>query len=144
MESVKELIAVYRGLQRSEPSFAETAGKVHRIVVTLLETLQLDIILHMLNDEVFLDMLDLFSDMHRDKAPAVDYRRYFAEQTRFVNFHSFPPKLVENIHMRYKLLFVKDYVLCDHPKEELLGFLNSVGRADRRSSRSPTAASSSR
>jgi len=126
---VKELISVYRGLQRSDQSHQDEVAKIHKIVVILLETLQLDIILHMLNDEVFLDMLDIFSDMHREKSAAADYRKYFAEQTRFVNFHHFPPKLVENIHMRYKLLFVKDYVLCDHPKEELLGFLNSVGRA---------------
>jgi hypothetical protein len=35
--------------------------------------------------------------------------------------------MVDIIKMRYKIMFLKDYIFCDHLKEEFLNYLNSVG-----------------
>lgn len=100
--------------------------KIQKIALLLLEEWQLDILLHVLNEEVFYDMLDLFRDMHIEKCPTADYRSFFVNQTHFINFYNFPESLVDVIKLRYKIMFLKDYIFCDHPKEEFLNYLNSV------------------
>jgi hypothetical protein len=96
----------------------------------LLEEWQLDILLHVLHNDVFYDMLDLFRDMHVEKCPTAEYRTFFENQTYFINFFNFPQSLVDIIKLRYKIMFLKDYIFCDYQKEEFLNYLNSVGVGD--------------
>ena len=128
LDSFVELLDMYKGLDPAAPDFADNRAKLHKVVMLLLESSQLDIILHVLHKSVFFDMLDLFEDMHSHKSLSCHYRDYFVNKTRYMNYFSFPSQLVDSIQLRFKILFLKDYVLCDHPKEELINYLNSVGQ----------------
>lgn len=66
------------------------------------------------------------SDMHLEKCPTANYREFFVNQTHFINFFNFPQNLIDVIRLRYKIMFLKDYIFCDHQKEEFLNYLNSV------------------
>ena len=58
--------------------------------------------------------------------PSVNYKAYFRDQTRYINYFSFPQSVVDSIRQRYKLLFLKDYIFCSHQTEEFLSYLNSI------------------
>lgn len=68
--------------------------------------------------------------MHAEKTSTVDYKEFFINQTHFHNYYNFPPHMVDIIKMRYKIMFLKDYIFCDHQKEEFLNYLNSVDWSD--------------
>jgi hypothetical protein len=57
---VKDLIKIYKSVTSDQPNYKEVTSKVQRIAMLLLEEWQLDILLHVLNEDVFYDMLDLF------------------------------------------------------------------------------------
>jgi hypothetical protein len=130
LDKVQELVQLYKQLP---PENVEDAKKIQRILMLLMEFSQLDIILHVLDDAVFLDALDIFDgtlglilDMQRDKAPGIGYREYFVNRTKFLNPYNFPPSIVQIIKDRYKLIFLKDYIFCSHQTEEFLNYLNSI------------------
>lgn len=56
---MKELVKIYKDLNRQDPAHQVIASKVHKIAMLLLEEWQLDILLHVLHEEVFYDMLDI-------------------------------------------------------------------------------------
>lgn len=141
--------------EETEPSLLDPSDKVARILMLLMECLKLDIIIHVVDESVFYDILDIFSYMHRNKLPessnpppdnpgapdkpetepnstspkplsSPDYRQFFTTQTHFKNIYNFPEQMIDSIKLRYKILFLKDYVFCDHPKDEFLAHLNEV------------------
>lgn len=57
---MKELVKIYKGLNRADFNYQEIASKIHKIAMLLLEEWQLDILLHVLHEDVFYDMLDMF------------------------------------------------------------------------------------
>lgn len=122
---MKDLLKIYKTAV-ADPSQKEIVAKVQRITMLLLEEWQLDILLHVLHEDVFCDMLDLFRDMHLEKSPTANYRVFFEQQTHFINFFNFPQSLVDVIKLRYKIMYLKDYIFCDYQKEEFLNYLNSV------------------
>lgn len=123
---MKDLVKVYKSLDRSQADYNSNAVKIQKILMMLLEFAQLDIVLHVLHEDVFFDVLLILEDMHREKFPDVNYRNYFLNDTRYTNFFNFPPQVIASIQLRYKIMFLKDYVFCDHTKEDFLNYLNSV------------------
>lgn len=57
---MKELVKIYKGLNRADSNYQEITSKIHKIAMLLLEEWQLDILLHVLHEDVFYDMLDMF------------------------------------------------------------------------------------
>lgn len=123
---MKQLVQIYMRIDRARNDCNDVARKVQTILLLLLEYNQLDILLFALDDEIFCDILTIFEDIHRDKCPDVNYKEFFQRQTRFINYYDFHETAVTSIKMRYKLLFLKDYIFCDHPTEEFLTFLGGV------------------
>lgn len=65
--------------------------------------------------------------MHSDRIKGrMNYMTYFRDHTKFINYYNFEQKMVDSIRLRYKIMFLKDYVFCDHPKEEFYSYLESV------------------
>lgn len=61
MDSVKDLMKMYKSLSKDSLKDEEYARKIQRITMILLESSQMDIIIHILNDEVFYDLLEMLS-----------------------------------------------------------------------------------
>ena len=117
---------IYLSVDPAREDAHQVLHKVQSILLLLLEYNQLDILLFALEDEIFCDILSIFEDIHRKKCPDVDYKKFYQNQTHFINYYDFHETAVTSIKMRYKLLFLKDYIFCDHPSDEFLNFLSGV------------------
>ena len=134
---MKDLVKIYKGLSPDDPNHQDISTKIQKITMLLLEEWQLDILLHVLNEDVFYDMLDIFRGIpfsyarhaHRAVFPMPTTGSSSPSTTHFINYFEFPQQMADIIKMRYKIMFMKDYIFCDHQKEEFLNYLNSVGRS---------------
>lgn len=58
----------------------------------------------------------------------MDYVTHFCTQTKFLPFVEMPVHVVDSIKLRYKIIFLRDYVFCDHVNEEFLNYLSTVSQ----------------
>lgn len=58
----------------------------------------------------------------------MNYVAHFCLQTKFLPFVEMPAHVIDSIKLRYKMIFLREYVFCDHINEEFLNYLSTVGR----------------